>query len=147
MMEVSRTVEVAPEHVFAVLADGWSYAGWVVGNSHVREVDPGWPAVGARIHHSAGLWPLQVNDWTEVTAVTPDRMIELRARLWPLGVAMIRFDLIPTATGTRVVMAEQATEGPAALLPKAVQAMLLRARNREVLGRLGDLAGGRARGQ
>jgi hypothetical protein len=90
---------------------------------------------------------LQVNDWTEVTAVTPDRMIELRARLWPLGVAMIRFDLIPTATGTRVVMAEQATEGPAALLPKAVQAMLLRARNREVLGRLGDLAGGRARGQ
>jgi uncharacterized protein YndB with AHSA1/START domain len=147
MMEVSRTVEVAPEHVFAVLADGWSYAGWVVGNSHVREVDPGWPAVGTRIHHSAGLWPLQVNDWTEVTAVTPDRMIELRARLWPLGVAMIRFDLIPTATGTRVVMAEQATEGPAALLPKAVQAMLLRARNREVLGRLGDLAGGRARGQ
>jgi hypothetical protein len=147
MMEVSRTVEVAPEHVFAVLADGWSYAGWVVGNSHIRDVDPAWPAVGTRIHHSAGLWPLQVNDWTEVTAVTPDRMIELRARLWPVGVAMIRFDLIPTATGTRIVMAEQATEGPAALLPKTVQAVLLRARNREVLGRLGDLAGGRARGQ
>ena len=85
VIEVTRTVEVAPEHVFAVLADGWSYAGWVVGNSHVREVDPHWPAVGAKIHHSAGLWPLQVKDWTEVTAMTPDRMIDLRARVWPLA--------------------------------------------------------------
>ncbi|GAA3436303.1 SRPBCC family protein [Kutzneria kofuensis] len=147
MMEVSRTVEVSPEHVFAVLADGWSYAGWVVGNSHIREVDPEWPAAGTRIHHSAGLWPLQFNDWTEVTAVAPDRMIELRARLWPFGVARIRFDLTPTANGTRIVMGEQATEGPAALMPTAVQAVLLRPRNREALSRLADLAGGRARSQ
>jgi uncharacterized protein YndB with AHSA1/START domain len=146
VIEVTRTVEVAPEHVFAVLADGWSYAGWVVGNSHVREVDPDWPAVGAKIHHSAGLWPVQVKDWTEVTAMTPGRMIDLRARVWPFGAARIRVELTPTATGTRIVMAEEATEGPAALLPDAVQGLLLRPRNLEALGRLGDLARGRGRG-
>lgn len=25
---------------------------------HIREVDDAWPRVGARIHHSVGLWPL-----------------------------------------------------------------------------------------
>ncbi len=136
---------MSPDHVFAVLSDGWSYAGWVVGNSHIREVDPDWPAVGCRIHHSAGLWPLQFNDWTEVTAQTPDRMIELRARLWPLGAAMIRFELTPTAGGAVITMTEHAIEGPAKLVPAAVQNLLLRARNQEALGRLSDLARGRAR--
>ncbi|EWM10339.1 SRPBCC family protein [Kutzneria sp. 744] len=145
MTEVSRTVPVSPEHVYAVLSDGWSYAGWVVGNSHIREVDPAWPAVGCRIHHSAGLWPLQFNDWTEVTATVPDRMIELRARLWPLGAAMIRIELTPTGDGTTITMVEHATEGPATLVPASVQGVLLRARNKEVLGRLSDLARGRAR--
>ncbi|MEV6608520.1 SRPBCC family protein [Kutzneria sp. NPDC051319] len=145
MTEVSRTVPVSPEHVYAVLSDGWSYAGWVVGNSHIREVDPAWPAVGCRIHHSAGLWPLQFNDWTEVTATVPDRMIELRARLWPLGAAMIRIELTPTGDGTTITMVEHATEGPATLVPASVQGVLLRPRNKEVLGRLSDLARGRAR--
>jgi hypothetical protein len=146
MIEVSTTVEAAPEHVFAVLADGWSYAAWVVGNSHIREVEPGWPAVGTKIHHSVGLWPVQFRDWTEVTAVEPDRMIELRARLWPLGTATVRVELTPLrAGGTRIVMAEAAKEGPAAMLPVALQAVLLRPRNREALARLSDLAGGHAR--
>lgn len=144
MMEVTRTTGVPPELVFAVLADGWSYAAWVVGNSHIRDVDPEWPAVGARIHHSAGLWPLQFNDWTEVTALEPDRMIELRVRLWPLGAGTVRFDLTATGEGTRIVMVERATEGPVALLPGAVQDLLLRARNHEVLRRLADVAAGRA---
>jgi hypothetical protein len=42
-------------------------------------------------------------------------------------------------------MAEQATDGPAALLPAAVQGLLLRPRNQEAIARLADLAGGRAR--
>lgn len=145
MVEVSRTVEVAAKHVFEVLADGWSYAAWVVGNSHIRDVDPDWPAVGARIQHSAGLWPAQFRDWSEVTAVVPDRMIELRAHLWLLGAATVRIELVPTAGATRMVMSERVVAGPAALLPGPVQDVLLRARNHEVLHRLGDLAVGRAR--
>ncbi|MFC0438348.1 SRPBCC family protein [Kutzneria buriramensis] len=143
MTEVSRTVGVPPDRVFAVLADGWSYAAWVVGNSHIRGVDPEWPSVGARIHHSAGLWPIQFKDWTEVTALVPGRMIELRARLWPLGAGTVRFDLTATSGGTRIVMGERATDGPVALLPGVMQGLLLRARNHEVLRRLADLAAGR----
>ncbi|HEY0804070.1 MAG TPA: SRPBCC family protein [Pseudonocardiaceae bacterium] len=147
MIEVSRDVPAAPGEVFAVLADGWSYAGWVVGNSHIRDVDPGWPARGTRIHHSAGAWPMQIQDVTEVHAVEPGRLLELHARLRLLGNAVIRFTLspLPDGAGTRVVMAEQAVSGAGGLIPAAVQALLLRPRNVESLARLSDMAAGRAR--
>jgi hypothetical protein len=131
--------------VFSVLADGWSYAGWVVGNSHVREVEPGWPAVGTRIHHSVGVWPLQLHDDTEVLAMEPDRLLELDARLWFFGAARIRFTLTPLADGTatRLTMAEKAVRGPSSLLPQVAQGLVLRPRNEETLARLSDLATGR----
>jgi uncharacterized protein YndB with AHSA1/START domain len=148
VIEVSREVAAGPERVFRVLADGWSYAGWVVGNSHVRRVDEDWPAVGARIHHSAGFWPVQLHDDTEVLAVVPDRLLELDARLWYLGAARIRFTLTPLADGarTRITMGEQVVRGPGSTLPLLVQSVLLRPRNSETLARLGDLAAGRASG-
>lgn len=58
MIEVSEMVSAKPGQVFAVLADGWLYPLWVVGASHMRQVDEGWPAVGTRIHHSVSPWPL-----------------------------------------------------------------------------------------
>jgi hypothetical protein len=145
MISVSREVAAGPADVFAVLADGWSYAGWVVGNSHVRDVDPGWPEVGTRIHHSAGAWPLQIEDATEVVSVEPGRRLELDARLWLLGAATIRFTLTPldTGFGTDVLMEEEAVRGPGGLIPTAVQGILLRPRNVESLARLADLAVGR----
>lgn len=145
VIEVSHEVDTSPDNVFAVLADGWSYAGWVVGNSHVREVDPGWPQVGTRIHHSAGAWPVQIPDSTEVVAVEPGRFLELDAKLRLFGAARIRFTLTPTYSGhgTRIVMAEEAVRGPGGLIPTQVQGLLLRPRNLESLARLGDLAVGR----
>jgi hypothetical protein len=147
VIEVTRDMDTSPEHVFAVLADGWSYAGWVVGNSHIRDVDPGWPDVGTRIHHSAGAWPLQIQDSTEVVAVAPGRTLELDARLSLFGAARIIFTLSPmySGHGTRVVMAEEAVRGPGGLVPAAVQGLLLRPRNAESLARLCDLAAGRDR--
>ena len=44
--EVSRQVTASPERVFAELADGWTYVGWVVGATHVRDVDDTWPQPG-----------------------------------------------------------------------------------------------------
>ncbi|MFI9009377.1 SRPBCC family protein [Actinosynnema sp. NPDC053489] len=140
MIEVRWAVPTSVERVFAVLADGWSYAGWVVGAAHIREVDPGWPGTGTRIHHSIGAWPVAVKDVTKVLDVDPPRMLELEARLWPLGAARIRFELEPTADGTLVTMREEAVKGPAALLPEAVQSLYLVPRNRETLRRLADLA-------
>jgi hypothetical protein len=54
MIEVSQSVSASADRVFAVLADGWLYPLWVVGASRMRDVDPGWPAEGTKIHHSVG---------------------------------------------------------------------------------------------
>ncbi|WNV87521.1 SRPBCC family protein [Umezawaea sp. Da 62-37] len=128
-----------PDQVFGVLADGWSYAGWVVGATHIRDVDHFWPEVGTRIHHSVGAWPLQIEDETVVQAVDHGKSLELHAKLWPVGAARIRFDLAPTATGTRVTMTEKAVSGPGSLMPEAMQKVFLLPRNRETLKRLADL--------
>ncbi|MEU5696812.1 SRPBCC family protein [Actinosynnema sp. NPDC020468] len=139
MVEVSLHVSASPERVFAVLADGWSYAGWVVGAAHIRSVDAGWPAVGTRVHHSVGAWPLQVQDETVVLEVDPPRVLELEAGLWPLGAARVRFELTEVDGGTRISMEEQAKGGPAVLVPEVAQALFLVPRNRETLRRLADL--------
>ncbi|ONI89029.1 polyketide cyclase [Actinosynnema sp. ALI-1.44] len=146
MTAVAREVPTAAADVFAVLSDGWSYAGWVVGNSHIRDVDRNWPDVGTSIHHSIGAWPVQIHDVTQVRAVQPDRYLELDARLWWLGAAVISFRITPLGErACRLEMSEVLTRGPAAVLPTAAQAALLRPRNRESLARLADLAVGRAR--
>lgn len=141
MVEVTATVPASPEKVFAVLADGWSYVGWVVGATHIREVDTGWPKEGTRIHHSVGAWPLQMHDVTTVHAVDPPWLLELDARLWPLGAARIRLELTEVRPEvTEVRMSEKVVRGPGRVLPRAVQAALLVPRNRESLRRLADLA-------
>ena len=43
--------------VFAVLSNGWLYPSWVVGASRIRAVEAAWPAEGAKIHHSFGIYP------------------------------------------------------------------------------------------
>ena len=56
-MTVTRDIAVTRQRVWDVLADGWTYSGWVVGNSRIRGVGAEWPAPGARILHSIGTWP------------------------------------------------------------------------------------------
>ncbi|ONI80573.1 polyketide cyclase [Saccharothrix sp. ALI-22-I] len=140
MIEVRTTVPTSVERVFAVLADGWSYASWVVGAAHIRQVDPGWPGTGTRIHHSIGVWPAAVKDVTTVLDVDPPRMLELEARMWPMGAARIRFELKTVSDGAEITMLEEAVKGPISLLPESVQSLFLAPRNRESLRRLDDLA-------
>ena len=144
MTEVSRVIDVPPDAVFDVLADGWLYAGWVVGSSHIRDVDPDWPAVGTRIHHSVGPWPVHIQDETVVTAVEPGLSLSLEARGWPLGAAAVGLTLVPHGEGrTLVRMTEHIVRGPGRLLPAPVQALLVKPRNTESLARLADLATGK----
>jgi len=140
LIEVTRTIPVTADRVFAVLADGWVYAGWVVGATHVRNVDGSWPAVGARIHHSLGPWPFVVHDVTTVVDAEKDRRLELDAGIWPMGTARVRLALTPLGNQTEVRMAERAVSGPLARVPRSAQAMVLRPRNREALRRLSDIA-------
>ncbi|MET9229555.1 SRPBCC family protein [Lentzea sp. NPDC003310] len=145
MAEVSLNVEAPVDAVWSVLADGWSYAGWVVGASHIRDVDAGWPKTGTRIHHSVGPWPLVIEDTTEVVRCEPGELLELDARLWPVGAARISFALRPRGESlTEVRMTERAVRGPTTLLPKIVQDALLVPRNKETLQRLNALAQGRS---
>jgi hypothetical protein len=144
MAEVVLNVEAPIDSVWAVLADGWSYAGWVVGASHIRAVDEGWPKPGTRIHHSVGPWPLVISDTTEVVRCEPGELLELDARLWPAGAARITFTLQARGEAlTHVRMAERVVRGPSTLLPNVVQDVLLSPRNKETLHRLSDLARGR----
>ena len=69
MSTTTRSVSATPEQVWEVLADGWLYPLFVVGASRMRDVDESWPAVGARLHHSVGTWPLLIDDTTEVLEV------------------------------------------------------------------------------
>jgi len=140
-MEVTQSVSTSADRVFAVLADGWLYPLWVVGATHMRDVDSGWPAVGTRIHHSVGPWPLNVRDVTTVVAVEPGRMLELDARVWPTGTARVRLILTPEGDSqTQVTMGEVFDRGPARHLPMKVQAALMRPRNIESLRRLTAIA-------
>ncbi|MCM6774152.1 SRPBCC family protein [Nocardia sp. CDC159] len=143
--EAEITVDATPEEVFAVLSDGWLYGLWVVGASHIRDVDKDWPAVGSRIHHSVGPWPLTRQDVTTVRAVEPPHLLELDARLWPVGAARIRLELTGRGANTVVRMHEYVCRGPGKVLPVDLQQLLLVPRNTESLHRLGDIAVGRAR--
>lgn len=133
------------EDVFAVLADGWCYATWVVGAARIRAVDAAWPARGSRIHHSVGAWPVLLSDETEVERSDPPRTLHLRVKAWPTGEGRVVLTCVERDGGTEVTIEERAVAGPARLVPRPVQDLLLHHRNVEALRRLAHLAENRAR--
>jgi len=133
------TVEATVDQVWDVLSDGWLYPLWVVGAARMREVDDHWPAVGARLHHSVGSFPVMLNDVTEVVAAEPMTRLVLRAQAWPIGAGEVTLTLEALGARTRIVMREQAVSGPGALAPKLLQDPVLAWRNTEALRRLSYL--------
>jgi uncharacterized protein YndB with AHSA1/START domain len=144
MNSVQQDVDATPEQVWAVLSDGWLYPLWVVGATRMRQVEDAWPAVGSRIHHSVGVWPLVINDHTEVLEVDERRKLRLQARLWPSGEAEVTLHVEARGDGSLVTIEEDVVAGPAKLVPKPARALTLKVRNRETLRRLGWLAERRA---
>lgn len=143
---VSRQVAAPAEAVWAVLADGWQYATWVVGASRVRAVDDGWPAVGTRLHHSFGPWPAVISDATVSNEAEEPRRLVLTARGWPVGEARVEIEVVPDGPGSCTVsIAEDATKGPGSLVPRPVRQLGILPRNREALRRLAYIAEGRHR--
>lgn len=141
---VTRTVRAPAEDVWAVLADGWLYATWVVGASRIRDVDPHWPHAGSRLHHSFGVWPVLIDDHTEILACDPGRELLLKARGWPAGEAHIRIKVTAAGThGSIVSIAEDATSGPGRMIPRPARQLLITPRNTEAMRRLALIAEGR----
>lgn len=136
----TREIQTVPDKVWAVLADGWLYPLWVVGATRMRDVDSTWPQVGAKIHHSAGVWPVIVNDNTEVLESDPGRFLRLRARGWPLGEAEVAITLTATGPNTLVEIREKAVSGPGALIPGPIEDITIKWRNVETLRRLAFIA-------
>ena len=143
---VSRLVHAGPDDVWAVLADGWLYPSWVVGASRLRAVEGGWPGIGASIHHSVGLWPALIDDRTEVLDSEPERRLQLRARGWPLGEALVAITLEPRGEETLVTIAETPSAGPGLVVDNRVTHWLLARRNEESLYRLASIAEARGGG-
>jgi uncharacterized protein YndB with AHSA1/START domain len=141
----SRPIAATPEQVWEVLSDGWLYPLFVVGASRMRAVDDTWPAVGSRLHHSVGSWPLLIDDTTEVLEVEENRRLLLLARGWPAGQAHVDISLQPSGDTTVVTITEDATAGPGTLIPKPLRDAQLHVRNVEALRRLSFLVEGRTR--
>lgn len=140
MATVTTHIDATPEQVFAVLADGWRYSQWVVGTSHVRAVDAGWPAAGTKLHHAVGAWPVVVRDHTEMQEVEPDRRMLMTARGWPFGEAEVEITLAAEGEGTSFTIREEATGGAGRLLRNRIGEQLIYRRNVESAARLAALA-------
>ncbi|WP_022905516.1 SRPBCC family protein, partial [Curtobacterium sp. B18] len=139
-----RILHCRPEDVFDVFADGWLFTTWVVGASRMRGQDEGWPAVGTRLHHSFGIWPLVIDDVTTVLEWdAPHRMV-IQPKGWPLGEARVELVVEEHRRGCKVTIVEDAVAGPGAWAPDVLVQPMIWIRNRETLRRLGWVAAGHA---
>ena len=136
----TRYVDAPPSAVWEALSDGWLYPVWVVGAARMREVDDHWPAEGAQLHHSVGIWPALIDDQTQVLESIPDQLLRLRAQGWPAGEAIVTIRLRPSGSGTEVEIEEDVSSGPGRLLPSPLRQPILKWRNTETLRRLGYIA-------
>jgi hypothetical protein len=139
-LTVKHHTTASRQQVWDVVADGWTYSQWVVGNTRMRAVAPNWPAPGSKIHHTIGVWPVVVNDETIVESCTPLEELVLHAKLRPFGGARITLRFADTHNGTRVEMAEVPVGGPLNWVPRRLSQLLVYPRNRECVERLVSLA-------
>jgi hypothetical protein len=122
--------------VFESITDAWLLPVWVVGATHIRDVDANWPEPGSMVHHQVGAWPLAISDVTAVVECDPPERLVLQGRAWPFGEVYIQLTVAPDGAGSRVTMGEAPSYGAARLLDNPLQRWVLGRRNLECLYRL-----------
>jgi len=135
-----RFMPVAPAAVWDALADAGGYGYWVTGSKVIRDADADWPAPGARFHHTIGVGPLTVSDYTESLEARPPELLRLRAKGRPLGTAQVTLEMTAADGGTIVRMTENPDGATAVLALNPLVHLLTKARNAESLMRLEELA-------
>jgi hypothetical protein len=140
-LTVKRDTSASRDEVWSVMADGWAYSQWVVGNSRMRAVDPNWPQVGSTIRHSIGVWPVLLDDVTVVEDCQPQERLVLLAKGRPFGKARITMRLFDIdGGGCRIEMAEVPAGAPMGWVPTRVALAAAYPRNRECTWRLAAIA-------
>jgi len=140
-LTVERETTASRPQVWAVIADGWTYSQWVVGNSRMRAVDPRWPEESSTIEHSIGVWPLLLDDQTVVESCDPLRELVLLAKGRPFGKARVTIRLSDTADGgCHITMAEVPVGFPMGWFPERLALAAAIPRNRECTRRLAAIA-------
>src|SRR5262245_27915333 len=139
-MTVTRDTRANRREVWDVVADGWTYSHWVVGNSRTRAVAADWPAESTTVRHSIGVWLAVINDETVVERCRAYEEVVLLAKLGPVGAGRIALRLQDAGQG----MHEDSVRGLMAAAPKPVALAALWPRNREFVWRLASLAERRA---
>ena len=140
-LTVKRDTTASRAQVWAVMADGWTYSQWVVGNSRMRAVADDWPSPGSKIHHSIGVWPLLLNDETTVDECVPLERLVLLAKGRPFGKARITLQLSDIENGgCRIEMAEVPVGAPMGWVPNRLALAAAVPRNRECTWRLAAIA-------
>ena len=135
MAVTRRHMGVPAARVWDVLADATTYADWVVGAERVRGVEGDWPAVGARLHHRVGVWPIHIRDNTEVVECDAPARLVLEGRVRPLGRARIALHVAADGAGCNVEMVEHPSS-PLLSLATPLVSPLMGLRNVESLRRL-----------
>jgi uncharacterized protein YndB with AHSA1/START domain len=137
--EIRQRIDAPPDRVFGVLSDAWLLPVWVVGATHIRDVDDTWPKPGSMVHHQVGAWPLAISDVTAVVECSPPTRLVLQGRAWPFGEVYIELTVTPDGDGSVVTIGEAPSYGAARVADNPLQRWLLAQRNRESLQRLRSL--------
>lgn len=135
-------VAATQDDVWEVLADGHSYAEWVVGTREVSSVDPEWPQEGARLSYMAGIGPFKLQDQSIVRLCDPPARLELEARLRVLA-ARVSIEVKPWGHDALVIVDEHSLRGSSLLLENPIVEFLLSLRNRRMLRHLAVVVEGR----
>ncbi len=140
MAQRQQLIECPPARVWDVLADGGTYAQWVVGTKEILHADNDWPAVGAGLRFRVGLGPLTFEDTCVVRICEPGSRLELEAKAEPFGTARIAFTLLPWADHTLVILDEHPLRGLGARIQGPPTELVLHLRNRHMLANLARTA-------
>ena len=125
---------VGVSDLFDVIVDPETYPRWLIGTRRIRDVSDDWPRPLSSFKHSVGFGLLVIADKSTLRAIRPPVMMELLVRARPVLEAVVRFELTPTPTGSRLTMRETPT-GVYRVF-SAVAHPLIHARNEASLHRL-----------
>lgn len=109
MAHVCRHFDAAPEDVWSVIVDPWTYPEWLLGASVMREVDENWPSPGSKFHHAVGVKPFVLPDHSQVLDIEPGRRLVLHVKARPLVTARVTFEIIGASEGCVLTCEEEPT--------------------------------------